>query len=131
MRWGRWRRATVVYVLQLTMLFAVYALLLVVSIAGLQASPPAPWRQVLALLPVVPLVGVAAAVVRLLGRLDELERRIQLEALGMSFCVSALSVLAWGFLQLAGLPPLNPWAVFGLMMALWLIGVVIGRLRYR
>lgn len=127
----RRRRATTVYVAQVVGLMLGYCVLLWLSLVGLGSGLGTPWRQVVAVLPVLPIVGVALAVVRLLARLDELERRIQLEALGAAFCVTALVVVTWGFLERAGLPPVNAWVVFGLMMGLWLLGVVAGRIRYR
>jgi hypothetical protein len=128
---GRWRRASAVYVIQVGVLCAVYGLLLAVSLHLLGAHPRTPWRELIALIPVVPIAGIALAYLRVLRHLDELERRIQMQALAFSFWVTALLALTYGFLQDAGLPPLSPWWIWVVMLGLWAAGVLVQNWRYR
>lgn len=107
-----------------------YTVLLAVTIVGLNADVGQPLRSVVALLPMLPLALVPVAVVRLLRDLDELQRRIQLEALAVAFAAGSLLTLAYGFLQLAGAPALSwgfVWPVYG---ASWLAGTLVARRRY-
>ena len=45
-----------------------------------------------------------SAFVRFLGRMDELQRRIHLEALGFAFGATAILTFAFGLMENAGLP---------------------------
>jgi hypothetical protein len=73
---------------------------------------------------------MAWTVVRQLRRLDELQRRIQLDALALAFMVTALVTLSYGFLENVGIPALNMVWVWPLMASVWIIGLLIGRWRY-
>ena len=71
------------------------------------------------------------AFVRHLRAMDELQRRIQLEALAIGFGGTAVLTFGYGFLQGVGFPLLNWTFVFPLMIGLWGIGVAIARRRYQ
>lgn len=108
-----------------------YALVLSVSIWLLKANPDAAWRIPVALAPMVPAVFVLASVLRFVRRCDELQQRIQLEALAFSFCGTALATFAYGFLQGIGFPTLNWTFVWPVMASLWIIGLFRSHWRYR
>ncbi|MGC8532149.1 MAG: hypothetical protein ACP5M1_08940 [Acidiphilium sp.] len=110
----------------------VYTLLCYVSITILNAGKVhGAERLAIALLPMLAPPFMAWAVVRQLRRLDELQRRIQLDALALAFMVTALMTLSYGFLENAGFPTLNMVWVWPLMGSVWIIGLLIGRWRYR
>ena len=88
-------------------------------------------RMAVALLPMLAPPFMAWAVVRQLRRMDELQRRIQLDALALAFMVTALMTLSYGFLENAGFPVLNMVWVWPLMGSVWMIGLLMGRFRYR
>ncbi|MDZ5602636.1 hypothetical protein SJI00_07615 [Pseudomonas sp. RP23018S] len=88
-------------------------------------------RALVALTPVPAMLAMAWAVIRQIRSLDELHRRIQLEALGMAFVVTVLMTSSYGFLETAGLPRLSMFMVWPLMGALWAAGTVFGARRYR
>lgn len=92
---------------------------------------PGPGKIALALVPVIPMVAMALAVVRQLRRMDELARRIQLEALGLSFVCTALITFSYGFLETAGLPRLSMFYVWPVMGLVWALATVAGVRRYR
>jgi hypothetical protein len=50
------------------------------------------------------MAALAVAVLLFLRETDELQRRIQLEALGFAFAAGSLVTFSHGLLQLAGLP---------------------------
>jgi hypothetical protein len=109
-----------------------YAVVLAISVSLLRGSAAdgAIWRTPVALAPMVPAVGVLIAVVRQLGRIDELQRRIQFEALAFAFGGTALVTFSYGFLENAGYPHLSWFVVWPVMATLWLVGLVVARRRY-
>ena len=119
------------YFVELMIGIAAYAVVLVVSLMILNnASPEAVWRPVVALLPMLPAVLVIVAVVRNLRRIDELQQRIQLEALAIAFMGTAFLTFGYGFLENVGFPHLSWFAVWPIMAVLWLVGLFIARRRY-
>jgi hypothetical protein len=86
---------------------------------------------VLALAPVAPFVLAAWAWVRLFRRIDELHRRMQVEALAFAFGGTALCVITYGFLETAGFRPVSVWWVWTAMALLWFVGLRLARRRYR
>lgn len=61
------------------------------------------WRYLWALLPVVPVVWIARAVVRHVRRIDDYQRLLQLQGLAVGFAVAMIASLTVGFLGIAGL----------------------------
>lgn len=89
------------------------------------------WRAVLAVLPVLPIAFAVRAFVRYLRGTDELQRQIQLESLAIAFGGSALAAQAYGLLEYAGLPHLNPIWLYALMITLWGVASTFTSRRYR
>lgn len=111
---------------------ATYAAMLIVSqrfLAGGVESQPT--RVVIALSPMLPAAFICGVVVRSIRHLDEMQRKLQFEALALSFAGTALITFGYGFLEGAGFPKLSMFAVWPLMAAIWFVGVMIGRLRFR
>ena len=108
-----------------------YMMFLVGSVTVLRGNPDASWRYVVAVIPVLPAAVVVYLFIRRLARLDELQRRIQIEAFGFSLGATALLTFAYGFLEGVGLPHLNWTYILPLMAALWAVGTAIISFRYR
>jgi hypothetical protein len=70
-------------------------------------------------------------VLRELRRMDELQRRIQLEALAFSFAGTAIVSFSYGFLEGLGYPRLSMFTVWPLLAVLWVAGLVLARRRYQ
>ncbi len=87
-------------------------------------------RAPFVLIPLIPSAFAVRAYVRYLGRMDELGRRIQLEALAIGFGAAGMLTFAYGFLENAGFPQLSYVFVFPLMLFLWGIGGAIAARRY-
>lgn len=83
------------------------------------------------LIPLIPSAFALRAYLRYLGRMDELGRRIQLEALAIGFGAAGMLTFAYGFLENAGFPQLSYVFVFPLMIFLWGIGGAIASRRYQ
>ena len=91
----------------------------------------APLKYAVAVLSVLPALGVPFAVLRYCQSMDELQLRIQLESLAFAFVAASIATFTYGFLQNAGLPDVSwvwVWPVMGLC---WLVGQLVARRRYR
>jgi hypothetical protein len=110
---------------------AAYSVIVVVSEALLRAEPHAAWRLPVALAPVVPAGFGLLAFLRFLSRLDDLQRRIQLDAIGFAFAATALLTFAYGLLQEVGYPSQNWTLILPSMVLLWGLGLVPASWRYR
>jgi len=89
-------------------------------------------RFALALLPAPALIGVALAARRTAHQMDELERRIQLEALAAAFGVAGVVFLLFSQFQVAGM--LGPEDWFIPWLAVWggyVLGLAGARRRYQ
>jgi len=108
-----------------------YLMVLVGIVVVVQANPTARWRYDLLVFPLVPAAMALWLFVRWLGRLSELQKRIQTQALGFSLGATTLVAFGYGFLEGASLPHLN-WIVLVPIEALmWGVGTLIFGLRYR
>lgn len=119
------------YKLRMLAVSLVYVALVYASVHALQRKPAAPWKYVIAVLPMLPVLLMPLFFVQLLRSLDELQRKIQLEALGFAFAASALLTLTYGFLENAGLPDVNWVWVWPIMGGFWILGLFGARWRYR
>ncbi|MEM8534933.1 MAG: hypothetical protein AAGF95_29100 [Chloroflexota bacterium] len=119
------------YTRKFTIALLVYALTLSISLMLLKWNPDSPLRVLFALLPMLPAGYLPIVLVRMLGKLDELQRRIQLEALGFAFGGTAVLTFGYGFLQNIGFPPLSWFLIWPIMASLWVIGKTYASWRYR
>ena len=108
-----------------------YMMFLVGSVTILRANPDASWRYFVAVAPVAPAALVLVLFARRLAHLDELQKRIQIEAFGFSLAATALITFAYGFLEGVGMPHLNWTFILPLMAILWAVGTAIFTFRYR
>jgi hypothetical protein len=108
-----------------------YLMFLVGSVTLVSGNSAAPWRYWVAVLPLVPAGVVVWLVVRQLGRLDEVQKRTQMQAIGFTLAATGLVTFGYGFLESAGLPHLSSTFVLPLMAALWAAGLTGLNLRQR
>lgn len=90
-----------------------------------------PWRYVVALLPLIPGLFLTIGVVRVTSQVDEMERRILLEAVAFSFIFTLILLLSFGLLGLVGVPQPSPIIIAAMMCFLLLFGKLWGNWRYR
>jgi hypothetical protein len=90
-----------------------------------------PWRYLAILVPVVPVVLLFVAMLRLYGAIDELQRRITLESLAVAGGITALLAVTYGFLESAGLPHPSAWWTWCIIMFSWGIARPIVARQYR
>ncbi len=110
---------------------AAFTAMVAVSIWLLKGHEHSPLRYLVALLPVIPSAFAIRSAIRFFRGLDELQRRIQFEAIAFSFLGTCLISLNWGVLQRAGLPHADVIWVALLMLALYSVGILIGCRRYQ
>jgi hypothetical protein len=114
--------------------FALAAAAVVVGAAWLGRDLPqgSPAKLGLALGQGLATALVIALSIRNLRRLDELQRKIHLEALVVAFAGTGIVVTCWGFLEMAGAPEVR-WGkwIWPAMCALWAAGLLVARRRYR
>lgn len=120
------------YFVELGSAIIAYGLVLTGSILAIKNGwVEGDWRVPVAILPMLPMGLAAWAILRQLQRLDELQRRQQLEALAFAFAGTAMLTFTYGFLEGVGLPKLSMFYVWPLMAALWFVGGLIACRRYR
>ena len=99
-----------------------------------QQDFPSGLRAVPALAPLVPAALFARTVHRWLRLLDELQQRIQLEALFHALATTALVFIVIDLLQAAGCIEFIHWGwegIFTLVYVLWMFGGIIANRRYQ
>jgi hypothetical protein len=111
--------------------FALYLVLLVVSINWVEALSTSPWRYPVALLPLLPGIFLAMGILRAIRKLDDLARKNLLEGMAISFALTLVFTLSLGFLGFAGLAQPNAAYITLFMAVTWLIGKLISARRYQ
>jgi hypothetical protein len=107
-----------------------YTVMVPLSIRLLRGHEHSPLGYALAFLPIIPSAFALWAFLRFFRGLDELQRRIQLEAVAFSFLATCLITLTWAFQQNAGLPRFDVSWVAPLLILLWALGLGIAKRRY-
>ena len=118
------------YAREFAIAMAAYVVAVIVTV-WLTPNIDPTFRTPFVLIPLIPSAFALRAYLRFMGRMDELGRRIQLEALAFGFGAAGMLTFAYGFLENAGFPKLSYVFVFPLMIALWGIGGAIATRRYQ
>jgi len=117
--------------IELALALLAYLMVLVGAVVVVQANPEARWRYGLLLLPPVPGAIALWLFVRWLGRLGEMQKRIQLQAFGFSLGATALITFGYGFFEGSGLPHLNWIYLVPIEVFMWSVGTFIFAMRHR
>jgi hypothetical protein len=117
--------------IELGLALLAYMMFVLGSVTVLRGNLDAPWRYVVAVVPVAPAALVLLLFVRRLAQLDELQKRVQTEACGFALGATALITFAYGFLEGVGMPHLNWTYILPMIAVLWAIGTAISTFRYR
>lgn len=91
-------------------------------------------RVLAALMPIAPFVWMLREIIKGVRGMDELEQRIQLEALAVAFPLTLILLMTLGLLEIAiQLPPgdLSYRHVWAMLPTLYIAGLVIARKRYK
>lgn len=119
------------FLVEFIVILLVYIGCVVVSSSSVRSMPDGAAKIALALLPVIPMIAMAVSIIRRLNSMDELGRKIQLEALAVAFVCTALTTFSYGFLETAGLPRLSAFMVWPIMGGVWCVATIIGTRRYQ
>lgn len=107
-----------------------YAVVIIISRLTLNSIGESPWRFIIALLPLIPVLFLITGFVRYLSGIDELQQRIQLRAIGFAAGTTGLLTFAYGFLEMEGFPSFSTFFIFPLMIMLWGVGLAYFTRRY-
>lgn len=120
------------YFLELGGAFVLYAVLLIgAGLAERAIHPIGTLKLAINLVPMIGMVAAAWAIMRGLWRMDEMQRRIQFDAIAIAFLGTAFVTFGWGFAEGAGLPHLRAFMVWPIMGTLWALGIAFAQYRYR
>ena len=87
--------------------------------------------MIAALLPAIPGAYLAYSIGSAIAHLDELQRRIQLEAIGFGFGASVIAALIYALLVQVGIPQVSWMFVPLVMILLWGVGKLWTMWKYR
>jgi hypothetical protein len=106
----------------------------IVARSVLESASVPTWGRVAAALLPTPIAGAALlTIIRGARDLDELEQRIQLEALAFAFVISVLLLMTLGLMELAITLNRDDWSyrhVWAMLPTLYFAGLVVARRRY-
>ncbi|HTW30550.1 MAG TPA: hypothetical protein VMD76_02665 [Candidatus Sulfotelmatobacter sp.] len=118
------------YLRELGASMAAYTAVVWLSVWLLKSHPRSTLRYGIAALPLIPSAFAVWSAIRFFRGLDELQRRIQFEAMAFSFLGTCLISLNLGILQKAGLPHADVTSVTLLLFALYCVGIFVAWRRY-
>lgn len=106
----------------------------IVARGVLESATVPTWGRVLAALLPIPIAAIAlVTIIRGARELDELEKRIQLEALAFAFVTAVLLLMTLGLMELAITLNRDDWSyrhVWAMLPTLYFAGLVVARRRY-
>ena len=88
-------------------------------------------RTLIALLPMLPIARVGFIILRFIRSLDELQQKIQFEAVVFSAVTTGLLTGAYGFMEGVGYPELDTVWIMPMLTVLWVGGQILARRRYQ
>ena len=97
-----------------------YALVLVASIQVIKAVElPQTLKVIVAILPTIPIVFVIIAIMRALQDSDELQQKVQFNAIMFSAVTTGLITFSYGLLENVGFPSFPTIWILPIMFMLW------------
>ena len=123
-------KAAKAYVIEFGSAMLAYTIVLPISLTLIAQHPDAPARYVVALSPVIPMLFALAALLRFLGRVDEMQRRIQLDAFAVAAGATGLCTFAYAMLQNVGAPPIGFEWILPFIIVVWAVTGAVSTRRY-
>ncbi len=116
-----WKR----YYKEFGVAMGLYIVAVIASVSVLNKfTLPKSAQIVITLIPALPMIFVIIAILRALRESDELQQKIQLQAVTFSAITTGLITFSYGFLENIGFPPFPILWVLPIMFFLW--GVSLG-----
>jgi hypothetical protein len=123
-------KAAKAYIIEFGTAMLAYSIVLPISITYLTHHPDAPARVIIALTPVVPMLFALAAMLRFIGRMDEMQRRIQLDAFAVAAGATGLCTFAYSMLENVGAPPIGLEWILPFIIVVWGVTGAVSTWRY-
>ena len=103
---------------------SVYVITVIASVTVLtKFELPQTIRAVIALTPVIPTIFVIIAIMRALRDSDELQQKVQFNAIVFSAVTTGMITFGYGFLEGIGLPKFPTIWILPMMFGLWGLGL--------
>ncbi|MCB0094923.1 MAG: hypothetical protein KDE46_04345 [Caldilineaceae bacterium] len=118
------------YLLGFGLSMGFYIVAVFVSITLLKRYPDLPFKTLVAVLPVIPILFALRAFLRYLNNIDELQQRIQMNSIAFAAGATGIGTLTYGFMENAGFPQLSWLWVLPIMMVIWGIATAVASRRY-
>lgn len=125
------RQAMGRYRIRFGVAMAIYSVLIVTCLSVLKQVTPIWGKVLLALLPVVPIAMALREILLMVRSLDELEQRVQAEAVVVAAVAVCMITFAWGLIEKAGLPRMPVVLVLPLFCAIYGVATWRASCRYR
>lgn len=109
------------YYREFTVAITAYVIVLFGSVYGLNHGIEGPLKIVVAVVPVIPIIGIFLAAVRWFKATDEYNQKTSAISMAIAGGVTALAAVTYGFLENAGLPKMSVWIVYMIFMTTWAI----------
>lgn len=120
------------YVLCGVWILSYFAVRLILKAMG---APAAEWsRLAVAMVPLIPFTLFLMTFIRAIRKADELERRVQLEALAIAFPLALVLIMVLALVQVAIPLDTDRWSyrhVWPFFFFFWLFGLTVARQRYQ
>jgi hypothetical protein len=113
------------------MLLGMAAYILGIDLLHHISMPPAPYKYLLVLLPILPVIYICFTIIRYIAELDEMWRKIYMEAMAFSGIATGFTCVSYPFLQDIGAPKLPLEFGFFLMWIYYFIGFFFSVRRYK
>jgi len=119
------------FLLEMGLCMAAYFVFLAVSLIVLKHWDFSFWVKLpITLAPALPFMATGFVILKHIRTMDELERKIQFEAITISFIGTAFVTFTYGFLENIGFPTFSIFGVWPLMSFFWVLGLIVARVRY-
>ena len=118
------------YTKEFALAMSAYVVILIGSVSLIKILPEGSiFRVPLAIIPIVPVIFVLLAFLRYLKDIDELQQRIQLQAIGLAAGAICLFTFGYGLLENVGFPHFSIFLIFPGMVMIW--GLAVSYLSHR
>lgn len=119
------------YTVQLLAVMMVYMAITFASVWALKNYDLEGFRTLIAITPMIPMIGALIVILRHVRGMDEFQRQIQLEACVFSMVSTGMICGTYGFMEGVGYPPLESNWIMPMLIVLWSLGSIIAKRRYK
>jgi hypothetical protein len=113
------------------MIIGMVAYVLGIDLLNHIPMPPAPYKYLLVLLPILPVIYICSTIIRYITELDEMWRKIYMEAMAFSGIATGFTCVSYLFLHDVGAPEFHAEWAYYMMWIYFLIGKFFSWWRYK